>query len=68
MNKYILAYLIFASCWVSKAIASDLIVPYSHFALRYSSSVKIIQLAESNFLMLSRHKDIGSTPAMAGLT
>ena len=68
MNKYILAYLIFASCWVSKAIASDLIVPYSHFALRYSSSVKIIQLADSNFLMLSRHKDIGSTPAMAGLT
>ena len=68
MNKYILAYIIFASCWVSKVIASDLIVPYSHFALRYNSSVKIIQLADSNFLILSRHKDIGSNPAMAGLT
>lgn len=68
MNKYILAYLIFANCWVSKVNASDLIVPYSHFALRYNNSVKIIQLADSNFLILSRHKDIGSNPAIAGLT
>ena len=68
INKRILCYLIIVIALKSSTKASDLIVPFSHFALRYNSSVKIIQLVDSNFLILSRHKDIGSNPAMAGLT
>ena len=68
MKKHILIYLIIVISFKSSSIASDIVTAYSHFALRYNSSVKIVQLADSNFLMLSRHKDIGSTPAMAGLT